>query len=281
MTLAPRIAGAAMLALLLAACGNSVPKVQLASTAPSSAPGSAAASVAAPASGPAPAPSSPQPTPDTVATKVAQAQAAAGSGVATGVTVPNTVSSAPPSSAPAQGANITRSVNVAEGPNAGSANAAGATSTDKALPAGSRLRIPSIGVDAPMEGLGVDSHGVMQVPSNGTDVGWYTFSTVPGGPGNAVISGHLDTATETRAVFYRLKDLKQGEPIYITEGGKTTNFEVFWTKSWSDSDAPLALILGNAPSPTLTLITCDGTFDRAAKNYSQRLVVRAKLPGSV
>ena len=151
----------------------------------------------------------------------------------------------------------------------------------KALPSASRLQIPSLGVDAPIITLGVDPDGTMQVPNNGTDVGWYTFSAVPGSAGNAVISGHLDTATSKTAVFSRLKDLKLGDPMDIVENGKKMDFEVFWTKSWPDDTAPLALILGNAPSPTLTLITCSGVFDRASRNYSERLVVRAKVPGTV
>lgn len=149
------------------------------------------------------------------------------------------------------------------------------------IPAGERLRIPSIGVDAPMVTLGVDGDGVMQVPSDGAHVGWYNFSALPGSPGNAVISGHLDTATSKQAVFSRLRNLKHGDAVNLIAGGKETDFEVFWTKSWPDDNAPLALILGNAPSPTLTLITCSGTWDQASKNYSNRLVVRAKLPGSV
>jgi sortase A len=141
--------------------------------------------------------------------------------------------------------------------------------------------IPSIGVDAPIISLGVDPDGRMQVPNNGTDVGWYDFSTVPGMPGNAVLSGHLDTATSPTAVFRRLNELKQGAEMSVIENGKKIDFDVFWTRSWPDETAPLALILGSAPSPTLTLITCSGTFDRTNRNYTERLVVRSKLPGSV
>lgn len=151
----------------------------------------------------------------------------------------------------------------------------------RALPSGARLQIPSIGVDAPMITLGVNPDGMMQVPNNGNDVGWYTFSAAPGTPGNAVLSGHLDTATSPVAVFTRLKDLKQGDALDIVEDGKKIDYSVFWTKAWPDDTAPLALILGNAPSPTLTLITCSGTFNRISRNYSDRLVVRAKLPGSI
>ncbi|MBV8085940.1 MAG: class F sortase [Chloroflexi bacterium] len=274
MTSAHRLAAPLGLALLLAACGDSVPKIQLASPAPSA---QAAASVAPPAQqAPPAAPTTAAPTPDAVATALAKAQAVAGSGVATGVTVPNSPAPASPSAKPAAPASPSAAAPAATGQVPVVAQGAG-----NVIPAGSRLQIPSIGVDAAVQSLGVDKNGVMDVPSNGTDVGWYTFSAVPGQPGNAVISGHLDTTTSTRAVFYRLKELKNGDPMSVVENGKATNFEVFWTKAWADDTAPLALILGNAPSPTLTLITCDGTFDRTSKNYSERLVVRAKFPGSV
>jgi LPXTG-site transpeptidase (sortase) family protein len=146
---------------------------------------------------------------------------------------------------------------------------------------GARLQIPAIGVDAPIITLGVDPDGRMQVPDNGADVAWYDFSAVPGRPGNAVLSGHLDTATSKTAVFSRLHQLKLGDLISVVEGSQRTDFSVFWTRSWPDASAPLNLILGKAPSPTLTLITCSGTFDRASSNYTERLVVRAKLPGSI
>ena len=144
-----------------------------------------------------------------------------------------------------------------------------------------RLVIPSIGVEAPMVTLGVDPDGRMQVPNNGTDVGWYNFSAAPGLSGNAVLSGHVDTATSHTAVFTRLHELKLSDAISIVENGQKADFNVFWMRSWPDDTAPLNLILGNAPSPTLTLITCSGTFDRVTRNYTERLVVRAKLPGSV
>ena len=127
----------------------------------------------------------------------------------------------------------------------------------------------------------VTPDGRMQVPNNGTDVGWYNFSAAPGLSGNAVLSGHVDTATSRTAVFTRLHELKLGDAISIVENGQKADFNVFWMRSWPDDTAPLNLILGNAPSPTLTLITCSGTFDRVTRNYTERLVVRAKLPGSV
>ena len=196
-------------------------------------------------------------------------------------TLPSGSSAASPSTAAGPGAPAGVSSGTAAASPASTPAVAVPRAGARSLPGGARLQIPSIGVDAPLVTLGVDPDGMMQVPNNGNDVGWYTFSAAPGTPGNAVLSGHLDTATSPVAVFTRLKELKQGDALDVVEDGKKIDYTVFWTKSWPDDTAPLALILGNAPSPTLTLITCAGAFNRASRNYSDRLVVRAKLPGSV
>ena len=57
-----------------------------------------------------------------------------------------------------------------------------------------RLQIEAIGIDAPVVSLGVEADGTMQSPSGPLDAGWYTFSAIPGAPGNAVFSGHVDFA---------------------------------------------------------------------------------------
>ena len=44
------------------------------------------------------------------------------------------------------------------------------------------LRIPSLGIDAPVRAVGVDADGEMEVPA-ATDVGWYRFGPAPGARG--------------------------------------------------------------------------------------------------
>lgn len=249
---APKAAMMVLLGLALAGCGEQQASVSVTSAVPAP----TLASVATPV---------PQPSPPAqlagsgdVAAAIAAAQRAASGTPGPAATPSSSRPASPPTAVPA----------------------AQQTAQANRLPADSRLEIPEIGVNAPLVPLGVDSDGVMQVPGNGTDVGWYTFGAVPGTPGNAVLSGHLNTTTEN-AVFFRLKDLKIGDPMSLFTNGQEMKFQVFWTKSWPDDQAPLPLILGNAPSPTLTLITCEGTFDRASKNYSGRLVVRAKPPGTL
>src|SRR5258707_10909970 len=57
-----------------------------------------------------------------------------------------------------------------------------------------RLLIPAIGVNAPIESVGVQPNGAMDTPrqSSWRDVGLYTGGPRPGGRGRAVIAGQLD-----------------------------------------------------------------------------------------
>src|SRR3954452_18423369 len=58
-----------------------------------------------------------------------------------------------------------------------------------ALPA--RVRIPAIGVDAPVIRRGLDRNGALEVPPRWGDADVYVHSPRPGAPGPAVIAGHV------------------------------------------------------------------------------------------
>ena len=77
-----------------------------------------------------------------------------------------------------------------------------------------RLRIPAINLDAHVESVGLKG-AAMDVPSNPWDVAWFNLGPLPGLRGNAVIDGHLDTATGP-AVFLHLGDLRAGDMLYVT-----------------------------------------------------------------
>src|SRR3982074_2524002 len=62
-----------------------------------------------------------------------------------------------------------------------------------ARPVPMKLQIPSISVDSPVEQVGVDKSGNMDVPKQLADVAWYSPGVVPGQPGDAVIAGHKDS----------------------------------------------------------------------------------------
>lgn len=140
-----------------------------------------------------------------------------------------------------------------------------------------RLRIPAIGVDAAIESVGKTQAGAMDVPRDARNVAWYNLGPLPGTPGNAVISGHLDDV-KGPAVFYKLRNLKKGDDIIVTgEDNVARAFKVMSVESYAYDKAPVARIFGFDLTRDLNLITCGGTWNRSARNYSQRMVVYARL----
>ena len=141
----------------------------------------------------------------------------------------------------------------------------------------SRLVIPTIGVDAAVERVGLTHDGAMDVPSGPYTVGWYHFGSPPGAVGNAVIDGHVDYRGVGPAVFWRLRELAPGDTlVVVTEDGDERRFRVTEVVSYPNASVPLERIFGPAASPRLNLITCDGTFIARDRNYDQRLVVYAE-----
>jgi LPXTG-site transpeptidase (sortase) family protein len=139
-----------------------------------------------------------------------------------------------------------------------------------------RLLIPKIGVDAPVTPKGLRPDGFMDTPNGPEDVAWYVFSARPGMSGNAVLSGHLDYHDYGAAVFWRLKELKQGDFIEVRlDDGSVLRYQVSLKLSYDARTAPVPEIIGPTGKEVVTLITCGGTFDSGSRNYSHRLVVRA------
>jgi LPXTG-site transpeptidase (sortase) family protein len=136
-----------------------------------------------------------------------------------------------------------------------------------------RLLIPSIGVDAAVEVKSIGADGVMQAPGAPDVVTWYDFSSPPAGDGNAVFAGHLDYAGYGPAVFWRLGDLQGNDVIEVfQQDGTNVRYRVTSVRPFAATDDARAVIASTG-RPTITLITCEGTFDGQARAYDQRLVV--------
>jgi sortase (surface protein transpeptidase) len=141
-------------------------------------------------------------------------------------------------------------------------------------PAPSRVRIPAIGVDSPLEALHLDTTGALAPPSKYQDAGWYADGTPPGDVGPAVIAGHIDSKTGP-AVFYRLDRLRPGDLVEVARGGHWLGFRVVAIDRYPKKAFPTAAVYGPTPDPQLRLITCGGAFDRARKSYVDNTVVYA------
>ncbi|MFP3915343.1 MAG: class F sortase [Actinomycetota bacterium] len=141
-----------------------------------------------------------------------------------------------------------------------------------------RLRIPAIGVDAPVGPYGVDAGtGQMAVPADTTEVGWYRFGPSPGQPGSAVLAAHVDLAGQGPGVFFRLAELEPGDRIEIvTDEGEARVFSVEARATYRKDELPSETVFSREGDPVLTLVTCGGAFDPAASRYDSNVVVYAR-----
>ena len=140
-----------------------------------------------------------------------------------------------------------------------------------------RLRIPSVGINAYVEQVGLDKQNRMDVPRNIWNVAWFKLGAKPGERGNAVIDGHVD-GPNTPAVFWTMRNLQIGGKIYVQDAkGQEKVFEVFDTGIYPYDQAPLDRIFGPSNDAQLNLITCTGTFDHTTANYDKRFVAYARL----
>lgn len=142
-----------------------------------------------------------------------------------------------------------------------------------------RIRIPAIGVSAPVMKLGKNPDGTVQVPplADHNMTGWYRYGPAPGQPGPAVILGHVDSATGI-SVFYRLKDLRRGDRAYVTlADGKVAAFAVDGVQKAAKDAFPTAAVYTKGGYPGLRLITCGGPFDQATGHYLDNIVIYAHM----
>ena len=143
----------------------------------------------------------------------------------------------------------------------------------RTLPA--RLVIPKIKVDSRVEYTGVTAAGNMAVPSDITKTGWYKAGALPGNKGSAVMTGHVNGPSGQPGVFARLPELKAGDLVEVTDmNGLRTAFAVQHTKRYTQ-DAQPDEVFHSADGVHLNLITCVGDWNKAEKQYSERLVVFA------
>ena len=141
-----------------------------------------------------------------------------------------------------------------------------------------QISIPVLGIDAPVENLGLLQNGAMAVPQAVSDAGWLGSGTAPGSVGNAVIAGHLDDATGQPAAFWRLGRLRSGDTVIVTTaGGAQLRFVVVRIARYDRQAVPLVAVFGPSKQPNLNLLTCAGPYLHDHRTYRDRLVVYTRL----
>ena len=158
--------------------------------------------------------------------------------------------------------------------------------------AGDRLVIAKFGVNAPLTYRSVGVDGVMPNPEGSDDIAYYDFSAWPGkggrpGAGNAVYAGHVDSGAKAckngtvpppcQAVLWDLNNLRVGDEIQVVASGQTLTYAVKSNQPINATTGPWDTIVSSTQTPTITIITCGGDFNRETREYTNRQVVVAEL----
>lgn len=137
-----------------------------------------------------------------------------------------------------------------------------------------RIRIPSIALDAAVEGVTLSPDGSMDVPKRPLDTGWFALGPRPGETGSAAIAGHVDWVDGARAVFADLHMVKTGDTITVQDdAGTVTSFVVRGSRKYDYAADALDVFSSNDGKAHLNIITCAGKWDTRSNQYSERLVV--------
>lgn len=138
-----------------------------------------------------------------------------------------------------------------------------------------RLRIDAVGLDAPVRPaplVEVDGVPQWQVPAFAAGHGWGTAN--PGEAGNAVLMGHVQSVN-AGDVFRDLHRVPLGaEIVLVNERGDRFVYQVVDVRTVTPGEVS---IVAPTPDPTVTLITCAGSWLPQRHDYSERLVVVGKL----
>jgi len=143
------------------------------------------------------------------------------------------------------------------------------------VPAPVRLRIPALHVDSKLIDLGLRADGSVAVPPRTDIAGWYDGGARPGAPGPAVILGHVDSK-DGPGIFIGLHAVRAGTEIHVDRAdGSSVIFAVTKVQKVRKTRFPTDLVYAPTLDPTLRLVTCGGSFDRAKGSYRDNVIAFA------
>ena len=124
---------------------------------------------------------------------------------------------------------------------------------------GSTLRIPRIGVNAPIVPIQTNKRRVLEPPQDPSVAGWWSQGAAPGeGSGSAVLVGHT-VRNHGGGVFDEMGDLARGDAIKVEGSDSTLTYRVQSIDVLSKDDVAreAAEIFAQTGPGRLVLITCD------------------------
>jgi hypothetical protein len=138
-----------------------------------------------------------------------------------------------------------------------------------------RVIIEALDIDGPVIPVGVNADSQLDVPPDARTLVWYRHGPSPGGPGSAVIAGHLNWRG-TNGIFARLDEMPVGATITVVyDDGSQKDFIVSTVELVDKPAVAVNGIFARDGEPLLRLITCGGEFEKAVRSYRSNVVVTA------
>lgn len=145
-------------------------------------------------------------------------------------------------------------------------------------PAPVALRIDALGVDMPVEPVGVQDSGAMEIPENPAVAGWYRFGRAPADPeGATVLAAHVDDREYGVGPLAKLRDAQPGETVVVRDaGGAEVAYAVESVTYIPRAQLPVDELFARTGPRTLVVVTCGGAFDERTRSYSDNVVLVAR-----
>ena len=149
------------------------------------------------------------------------------------------------------------------------------------------LLIPSARLRASIVRVGITASNAFGAPDNPFVIGWWADGPAPGQSGNVLLDGHRDFRDSDgnlgTGVCWELPNTSLGDFIIVRDNDARQNYLYSVVETTSiPFDAPEgAAYLASSALSRLTLVTCEGSFDAGAHNYSNRRIVVAELEDTI
>jgi hypothetical protein len=140
-----------------------------------------------------------------------------------------------------------------------------------------RVRLASVGIDAPVAPVEIDvAAGALGAPPDVGSAAWWRDGAAPGSRSGAIlIAGHVDLAREGRGAFFTLRRARPGALVQVESAdGRTFAYRVVSIRNHRKDVLPTSVYSRRGP-PRLVLVTCGGPFDTSIGRYRDNVVVTA------
>lgn len=144
------------------------------------------------------------------------------------------------------------------------------------------LAIDALGIALPVESVGVQADGQMEIPPAAEIAGWYRFGAAPGdAEGTVVIAAHVDSvASAGLGPFAKLGDVSIGDAVRVTKAdGAVITYAVTGRSSVAKPEVGWGDVFTRDGGHRLILVTCGGVWHEDRRSYSDNVIVTAEPIG--